>query len=58
MFNYLAILENEILCLKTDGHFCRCKNEKKCKFCLFVKKFEDLHEKAGQRYLQNQTEEF
>ena len=34
------------------------KKEKKCEFCLFIKKFEDLHEEAAQRYLRNQTEEF
>ena len=59
MLNYLAVLSNQLLYLKTDKHW-YCENEKhdgvwyhpiKCKLCNFVEELEKLHEDAAQQYL-------
>ena len=46
MFYCLAIFENKILCLGTEGqeYFI-------CKLCLFRKQFRSLHEDAARCYL-------
>ena len=64
MLYYLAILENQILCLDTDDHwYCKCNgsNEEEYlmyKLCLFRKQFRSLHEDAAQHYLKHEKEEF
>ena len=55
---YLTIFENQILCLKTDGDwYFNCgtlKFNEKCEVCLFIKRFEELHEIAVKHYLQKE----
>ena len=63
IFYHLAIFENQILCLDTDGHwYCKCNGSNEeclmCKLCFFRKQFRSLHEGAAQRYLKHQKEEF
>ena len=56
MFYCLAIFENKILCLGTEGHqYCKCNGSNEeylmCKLCLFRKQFGSLHEDAARCYL-------
>ena len=59
MLFYLAVFENQILYLHTDGHWhCKYNGSNKkylmCKLCLFRKQFRSLPEDATQCYLQHQ----
>ena len=60
MFNDLAVLSNQLLCLKTDKQW-YCESEKgdegawcdstKCTLCDSVEEFEKLHDDASQHSL-------
>ena len=67
MFNDLAVLSNQLLCLKTDKYW-YCESEKdddgvwhhptKCTLGNFIEEFEKLHEDAAQHYLRKEQNEF